>query len=195
MMQQRGVFPDSRFLEAVEAAGPFHLSECFQCLKCTNGCPLSFEMDLYPDQIIRLTLMGQREEVLKSKTIWVCASCETCSTRCPNGVQIAELMDCLKEMALGDHVKTPQPQVVALHQSFLEFIRIAGRVFEGALLPVYLFRSGQIRKKIKEGTWRYELKLGLDLIRKGRFSLLPKFIEGKGEVNSILSSLRKQESK
>lgn len=192
-MQQSGFVPDYNFAKAVEAEGPFNLSACFQCRKCTNGCPLSFEMDLYPDQVIRLALLGQKDEVLRSKTIWVCASCATCSTRCPNGIQIPELMDCFKEMAVNERVRTPQPQVVALHQSFLGIVSLAGRIFEGALLPLYILKSGQLRSKIREGTWRHELQLGLDLLRKGRLSLLPTIISGKGEVNTILSSLRKQE--
>jgi heterodisulfide reductase subunit C2 len=185
-MQQTNMSPDFSFLEKVEASGPFHLSECFQCRKCTNGCPVTFAMDLYPDQVIRLALLGQKEEVLGSRTIWVCASCETCSTRCPNGVHIAELMDFFKEMSVQEGVATPQPQVRALHQSFLETVRYTGRVFEGALLPLYMFRSGQMQSKIEEGTWRDELQLGWQLFKKKRLALFPKFIRGKGEVGAIL---------
>ena len=73
-MQQTGLSPDFNFLEEVEAAGPFNVSACFQCRKCTNGCPATFAMDLFPDQVIRLAILGLKDEVLHSKTIWVCAS-------------------------------------------------------------------------------------------------------------------------
>lgn len=185
-MQSTGLSPDFRFLEEVEATGPFHASECFQCRKCTNGCPSSFAMDLYPDQVIRLALLGQKDEVLRSKTIWVCASCETCSTRCPNGVRIAELMDAFKEMALEERVSTPQPEVVALHQTFLQNVGLTGRVFEGALLPVYLFRSGQMKGRIGEGSLRDDLGMGWSLLKRKRLSLFPKMIKGRGEVAAIL---------
>ena len=92
-------------------------------------------MDLFPDQIIRLAILGQTAEVLQSRTIWVCASCETCSTRCPNGVRIAELMDYFKELAVRVGASPAQPTVVALHQAFLENLKLTGRVFEGGLLP------------------------------------------------------------
>jgi heterodisulfide reductase subunit C len=190
-MQETGLSPDFRFLEKVEALGPFNASECFQCRKCTNGCPVTFAMDLYPDQVIRLALLGQKDEVLRSKTIWVCASCETCSTRCPNGVRIAELMDCFKEMAVHEGVAAAQPQVLALHQSFLDTVRYTGRVFEGALLPLYLLRSGQLKGKIDEGTWKDEARMGWQLLRKNRLSLFPKLIKGKGEVGAILRSSKK----
>lgn len=173
-------------MEEVEAAGPFFVSECFQCRKCTNGCPVTFEMDLYPDHVIRLAQLGQKDEILKSKTIWVCASCETCSTRCPNGVRIAEVMDFFKELAVREGVAVVQPQVVALHQAFLENVRLTGRVFEGALLPMYLLRSGQLREKMQKGTWREEARLGMKLLQKRRLSLFPKILKGKAEVRKIL---------
>jgi heterodisulfide reductase subunit C len=190
-MRQTGLRPDFDFLEEVEAAGAFHATECFQFRKCTNGCPASFAMDLFPDQVIRLALLGQKEEVLRSRTIWVCAACETCSTRCPNGVKIAEIMDHFKELAIREGIPSPQPQILALHQTFLENVGLTGRVFEGALLPVYLLRSGQMGKKLVKGTWRDEMQLGWKLFQKGRLGLFPKFIEGNAEVRSILRSSKK----
>ena len=187
-MQQPSLSPDFSFLEKAEAAGPFNAAECFQCRKCTNGCPASFAMDLMPDQVIRLAILGQKEEVLRSRTIWVCASCETCSTRCPNGVRIAELMDYLKEEAVKAGVGLAQPRVAALHQTFLENVAMMGRVFEGGLLPAYWFKSGQMGEKLKSGDLAKELKLALKLFRKGRLSPTPKTIKGKAEVSAIVRS-------
>ena len=150
-MQQHILTPDFSFLQRAEAAGPFNAAECFQCRKCTNGCPASFAMDLFPDQIIRLAILGQTAEVLQSRTIWVCASCETCSTRCPNGVRIAELMDYFKELAVRAGVSPAQPTVEALHKTFLENLKLTGRVFEGGLLPAYSVKSGQVGSKFKSG--------------------------------------------
>ena len=95
-MSQQTLDPDYHFLEEVESAGPFQAEACYQCRKCTNGCPVTFAMDLYPDEVIRMVILGQRERVLNCDTVWVCAACETCTTRCPNDVKIAELMDRLK---------------------------------------------------------------------------------------------------
>ena len=99
-MSQEIFHPNHIFMEQLEATGPFQAGACFQCRKCTNGCPVTFAMDLYPDEVIRMVIIGQRETVLRCRTIWVCAACETCTTRCPNKVKIAELMDSLKEMAI-----------------------------------------------------------------------------------------------
>ena len=187
-MQQSSLSPDFSFLERTEAAGPFNTAECFQCRKCTNGCPASFAMDLLPDQVIRLAILGQRDEILHSRTIWICASCETCSTRCPNGVRIAELMDYFKEMAVRAGISVAEPKVAAFHQTFLDNVRLTGRIFEGGLLPAYWFRSGQIGSKLKTGDLRNEMKLALNLFRKGRLAATPKRIKGRDEVSAIVRS-------
>lgn len=190
-MHQPAINPDFGFLEMVEAAGPFNAAECFQCRKCTNGCPASFEMDLYPDQVIRLAVLGQKEEVLRSKTIWVCASCETCSTRCPNGVRIAELMDYFKQLAVREGVTPARPEILALHRTFLENVAFTGRVFEGAILPVFVLRSGQVFKMVESGGVRKEIRMALNLYRKGRLAMKPTVLLGKDEVRNILRSSKK----
>ncbi len=186
-MSQKILDPDYRLLEQIEAQGPFQAGACFQCRKCTNGCPVTFAMDLYPDEVIRLVILGQRETVLGCRTIWVCAACETCTTRCPNDVKIAELMDCLKEMAVQEGVPSPQPQILTLHETFLNNIKKWGRVYETTLLPAYLLKSGELLAKWNSGTWRYDLKLGRQMFSKGRLPLIPKSIKGKREVRKILA--------
>lgn len=185
-MSQKVLTPDNSLLEQTEALGPFQTGACFQCRKCTNGCPVTFAMDLYPDEVIRMVILGQRETVLTCETIWVCAACETCTTRCPNDVKIAELMDCLKEMALGEDVPSSQPRISALHKAFLENIKKWGRLHETTFLPAYLFKSGKFLEMWSSGTWRYDLNLSRQMLSKRRLSLMPKSIKGKREVRKIL---------
>ena len=186
-MSQKILHPNHQFMEQLEATGPFQAGACFQCRKCTNGCPVTFAMDLYPDEVIRMVIIGQRETVLRCRTIWVCAACETCTTRCPNEVKIAELMDSLKEMAIQEGVPSPQPQILAFHETFLNNVKKRGRVFETTLLPTYMLRSGELRRKWNVREWQYDLTLGLQMFYKGRFALFPKTIKGKKEVSTILS--------
>jgi heterodisulfide reductase subunit C len=183
--------PDYRLLEQIEAEGPFQTGACFQCRKCTNGCPVTFAMDLFPDEVIRMVILGQRETVLKCRTIWVCAACETCTTRCPNDVKIAELMDCLKEMAVHEGLPFSQPRILALHETFLNNIKKWGRLYETTLLPACWLKSGDLLDKWTSGTWRYDLKLGRQMFSKGRLPLRPESIKGKREVRKILAR-RKQ---
>ena len=184
--------PDYRLLDQIEADGPFQASACFQCRKCSNGCPVTFAMDLYPDEVIRMVILGQRETVLACQTIWVCAACETCTTRCPNDVRIAELMDCLKEMALREGVPSPQPGILALHETFLNNIKKRGRLYETTLLPAYLLKSGEVLDRWNSGIWRYDLNLGRRMFSKGRWPLIPKSIKGKKEVREILTRRNKR---
>ena len=81
----------------IETAGE-EIFDCYQCYKCSAGCPVSYTMDLLPHQIIRSVLFGRKEKVLSSSTIWICASCETCTTRCPNEIDIAKVMDVLRQI-------------------------------------------------------------------------------------------------
>jgi len=178
--------PDTSFMESVEAQSGIKISACYQCKKCSNGCPVTFAMDIYPDQVIRLIQMGQREKVMECSTIWICAACETCTTRCPNEVDIAGVMDYLKEMAIKTGISIPQPYTYVFHRVFLDDVRKRGRVFEGRLMQSYMFKSGEIWRKLKSGGIMDEVALGFTLLRKGRMPLFPKGIKAKREIKEIL---------
>ena len=77
------------------------LLACNQCGKCSAGCPLAFAMDLLPSQVIRLAQLGL-EEALETDTIWYCASCQTCLSRCPRGVDLPRVMEALRQIVLRD---------------------------------------------------------------------------------------------
>ncbi len=176
---------DPRFLEEVEAESGVKVSACFQCRKCTNGCPVTFAMDLYPDQVMRYIQLGIREPVLNSSTIWVCASCETCTTRCPNEVDIAGAMDYLKQTVVREKSKAREGKVLTFHQVFLDDIRKRGRIFESGLMQNYLLKSGEAFTKLKDLSILEEMRLGWTMYRKGRLNLLPHSIKGKDEVREL----------
>jgi heterodisulfide reductase subunit C len=190
-MSQDTIFPDYGFLKQMQGEGTFLAEACFQCRKCSNGCPVSFAMDLFPDEVIRMVLLGQKDRVLRCNTIWICASCETCSTRCPNEVKIAEMMDHLKEMAVKENIPCPQPQVLELHETFLKNVKKRGRLFESTLLPAYLLKSGDLRNKLKKGTWQGDAMLGWKMLIKGRMPVFPSSNKDKMEIRRILSTSKK----
>ncbi len=72
---------------------------CYQCGKCSAGCPVVNEMDLLPNQVIHLVQIGD-ERVLNCKAIWICAACFTCSVRCPRDVDLAKVMEALRLLTL-----------------------------------------------------------------------------------------------
>ncbi|MEW6685641.1 MAG: 4Fe-4S dicluster domain-containing protein [Candidatus Edwardsbacteria bacterium] len=86
----------SYFVQKVEEISGQKLLACYQCGRCSAGCPLVSSMDLLPNQIVRLVQLGQEDEVLNSQTIWRCASCLTCDSRCPRGIDVSRIMDALR---------------------------------------------------------------------------------------------------
>jgi heterodisulfide reductase subunit C len=96
------------FVEKVQELSGQNLLACYQCGKCSAGCPAVTEMDILPNQIIRYAQLGLKEELLASKAIWICASCLTCNARCPKGINIAEVIEALRQILLRnreDHLK------------------------------------------------------------------------------------------
>ena len=83
----------------IEAISGQRLLDCYQCGRCTSGCPLVEEMDVLPNQVIRLAQLGLAD-VLEAKAPWVCAACLTCQARCPKGVDLPRVMEALRQIAL-----------------------------------------------------------------------------------------------
>jgi len=173
-------------LKKEKASAHLKASLCYQCKRCTNGCPVTFAMDIYPDRVIRLVNLGRLERVLNCNTIWICSACETCTTRCPNEVDIAGVMDYLKEQAIREGVKIPQPRTYAFHEAFLKDIQKRGRVFEGGMMGSYMIRSGELFRKIRNGSIIEDIVLGFKLFLKGRMPLLPEGIKGKKEIKDLI---------
>jgi len=176
---------DSGFLAEVEEKSGVKVSACYQCRKCTNGCPVTFAMDIFPDQVMRYIQLGLQKEVLQSSTIWVCSSCETCTTRCPNEVDIARAMDYLKQTIVAKKAKAKEKNVLTFHRVFLNDIKKRGRIFETGLMQNYLLKSGELINKLKNLTILEEMRLGWTMARKGRLNFLPKKIKGKKEVREL----------
>jgi len=96
------------FVVKVEEISGQNLLACYQCGKCSAGCPAVSEMDILPNQIIRFAQLGLKDELLQSKSIWICASCFTCNARCPKGINIAEIIEAVRQILLRkreDHLK------------------------------------------------------------------------------------------
>ena len=96
------------FVGKVEEISGQNLLACYQCGKCSAGCPSVSDMDILPNQIIRYAQLGFKDELLQSKSIWICASCFTCNARCPKGINVAEVIEAIRQILLRkreDHLK------------------------------------------------------------------------------------------
>lgn len=87
------------FVERIEELSAQNVYACYQCGKCSAGCPIVDHMDILPHTIIRLLQLGSEEEILNSKTIWLCSSCMQCAVKCPKSIDVTRVMDTLREFA------------------------------------------------------------------------------------------------
>ena len=138
-------------------------------------------MDLMPHQVVRLVQLGQHEKLKKSQTPWICASCHTCITRCPNEVDLPRFMDWLKETLHKEEAAIEQKNTLLFHRSFMQEVAKRGRVFEGGMMARYMMKSGQAF-----GPGAIEnAKLGWAMFRRGRLALLPSRIQDRGFLKKL----------
>jgi heterodisulfide reductase subunit C len=180
---QGGLVRDSNWIVEVEALSGIKVSACYQCKKCSNGCPVVYAMDFQPNRLIRMIQLGLKEDVLRSATIWVCASCETCSTRCPNDIEIAALMDHLRQASIREGKVEKEKNTPIFHQTFLSSIRRNGRVHELMMIGEY---------RLKTGDFMSDLRLGWEMFKRGRLKLFP---AGVKEIREIREIFKRSEEK
>jgi heterodisulfide reductase subunit C len=169
----------STFQDEVEERSGVKVPSCYQCGKCSAGCPAAHAMDLLPHQIMRLIQLGKRDKVLASKAIWLCASCETCTTRCPQEVDIARTMDALRQIAYEEGRVSAQQDTVVFHEAFLNWVKRTGRQFEAGLVGEYKLRTGNVLQD-------------LDAAPKmmGKLKKIPRRIKGQAAVARIFEKCK-----
>ncbi len=137
--------PDSAFRLSVEKESGQHISRCYQCGKCTAGCPLSYAMDLGPRRVMRALQLGLAEDVLRSNTIWLCVQCQMCSGRCPREIDIARVMESCRLLWHRQKGIPPGDRDVYLfHKLLLDGTTTWGRMWEPQLAAFYNLRSGHL---------------------------------------------------
>lgn len=175
----------SPFLRTIERISGEKVSQCYQCGKCSAGCPIAFEMDYLPNQIMRMVQLGMEEVVLSSKTIWLCASCLACTVRCPREIDIAEIMDTLRRLAYRKKIVPLQETNIPLfNKVFLRNIEAFGRLFEFGLIGVFNLLSGEPFK---------DLKMAPKMFLKGKIAIWPKRPKNLKDVRSIFKKAEKLE--
>jgi heterodisulfide reductase subunit C len=173
---------ENPFLSEVAQASGEKIQACYQCQKCSAGCPVAYAMDILPNQILRRIQYNHREKVLTSKTIWICASCYTCSVRCPNNIDIAKIMDTLRSLALRSGAEPGEKDIPVFHSVFLDTIKSKGRIHELSLI---------IQLKLKTKDFLKDAGLGWKMFRKGKIKLLPSRFGGGKEIQEIFNEFEK----
>ncbi|HBT47493.1 MAG TPA: heterodisulfide reductase subunit C [Peptococcaceae bacterium] len=166
--------------ERVERASGVHIEDCYQCGKCSAGCPVAAWMDYTPRQVIRLLQLGLGEEALKSRTPWLCAGCQACYTRCPREVNLPRLMEAVRQEARR-RGRVNDRKVDIFDRAFLQSVERYGRAHEMGLIVQYNLQSGQPFK---------DALLAPPLLMKGKISPLPAKIKNVAEVKEIFARVR-----
>jgi len=157
------IIPDRAFPTTIRTLSGVNVNLCYQCKKCTAGCPMNYAMDYMPHQLIHAIRLGLDESVLNSKTMWMCSTCETCTTRCPQDVDIAKIMDIVKMIAMRRGIK-PVKGVMAFYNSSLHSIKLFGRLYELGMIMELKLRTLQLFK---------DVGLGMKMFFKGKIGLFP----------------------
>ena len=165
------------FVSQVEAMLHDKLSKCYQCGKCSAGCPVNFEMDYTPNQIIKMTELGMDDKVLNSKTIWLCVSCNTCSTRCPKGFEVTGIMDVLREIAEKRGITAiAEKEVQMFHEVFLDNVKSNGRIFELELVGKYKLKTRRLFR---------DMFLAPKMLEKGKLKMYGEKISDLNQIAKI----------
>lgn len=170
--------------EVASLPGGEKLFHCIQCGTCTGMCPLSSYMGYTPRRVIAMTREGFKEEVLRSFTIWLCASCYACTVECPKQIKITDIMCALKQKAIEEKVYPKRFPIPVLAREFFNSVLRTGRNNEFWLTLQFYWDTNPFNlfKEAVTG-WR--------LWRTGRISPKPEGIRDKRQLRRILAVLEK----
>jgi heterodisulfide reductase subunit C len=148
---------------------------CYQCAKCSAGCPMTPERNLKPHDILRLINRDRAHEIFADESIWICLTCETCTARCPNGCDPARLTDALREMA----PETASRSIRSFHRAFLDQIKTNGRIYEVGLVIDYKLRTGRLAQDVLSVP---------GMFRRGKLNLVPHRCRDRDGIRRIFDA-------
>jgi len=141
-----------------------NINNCIQCYSCSSVCPFFEFMGSAPHHLIRMIQYGLMDEVLKNSAIWICVGCHTCSSQCPAAIDIVEVMDTLRHLALKEKLEIPEYDVVNFHEQLVNSIHRHGRTHKLEIMLGY---------KLKSGGWFDDMNVGLKMFQKRKLDILP----------------------
>lgn len=150
---------------------------CYQCVKCTSGCPIGEFLDWQPNQIMRAVQLGQEDIALAAQTPWLCAACQTCTTRCPQGLDINAIMEFLTREAMARSIESPVPDVQVFNEAFMREVRLWGRAYEPGLMAEMKLRR---REHLFD-----DLSFYLEMLKKRKVAFLPKLGRPPRQVKPV----------
>ena len=172
---------------SIEKNVEVHAQKCYQCGKCSAGCPVAEDMDLPPSMVLRLLQTetpANDEKVLKSYSIWLCVTCEMCLSRCPMEIDIPSMMDFLRQKSRSEKKVNPKAKnIIAFHKSFLNSIKYTGRLYELGLILDYKRQSLNMMQ---------DMALAPKMLSAGKLHIFPEIIKGTPQIAKIFKKTSKQ---
>jgi heterodisulfide reductase subunit C len=169
----------------VRRTAGINVTTCYQCGKCSAGCPMGREMPTPPHDIMRAAINDRRDLVFSDESIWLCLTCETCSARCPKDCDPARVIDALRELAVSEGVSPSPRNVRAFHKAFLDQIKLTGRLYEVGFVVEYKMRSGDLLSDITNAP---------AMLKRGKLPVVPSRIAGQKDVAGIMDRCAKAAS-
>lgn len=166
-----------RLVDSVNHHSGQNLLLCYQCQKCTATCPVSDIMDIKPDVMVRKVIQGDEAAIVRSRTIWVCAGCESCGSRCPNLISVGAVNEFFRERSVRAGVTPAVTKAFAVHKAFLSSIARFGVVHEASMLAEFKLRSRDLFS---------DLALGMKMFLKGKVHIGWRRIAGMDEIRRIM---------
>jgi heterodisulfide reductase subunit C len=161
------------------------IRNCIQCGTCTGSCPVAQAMDITPREIVALFRAGFLEEILKSRAIWICASCYACTVRCPSGIRVTDNLYALKRLATQRGLFSPTFPVHSLSEAFAANIRAYGRNWE-LWMGLKYFLTSHPRKLFSPDLQRFALAM----LKRKRLALRPTRVHRVDEVRRIIDKAK-----
>jgi len=139
MKKTNEITPESFSTDPSDPLAPIQdmVRSCIQCGTCTGSCPNASAMDNTPRKMWRMVLMGQKDDIFKSKTFTLCSSCYYCTLRCPRGLPLTEAIGALKRIALKEALPLYR-QTTLFYKNFMDSVRRHGRVREMEFMTLYM---------------------------------------------------------
>lgn len=179
------------FLEEVEARSGQKVQECYQCSKCSGGCPFSRIMDYSPNSILEMVVYGMKDQLLSSRAIQMCIQCGTCGAQCPAGFELYEVMNVLRAMAKEEGYESKERKVLKMNEIFLGEVKNNGRMHEVGLMVKNMLSQGQLLKDVAA-----LMPIGPAMFLNGIMGIgdvLPHKIQGQSAVARIFENVEKMQ--
>ncbi|MGB9600708.1 MAG: 4Fe-4S dicluster domain-containing protein [Myxococcota bacterium] len=173
---------DKILADEIEELTGTNVLKCYQCGKCSAGCPVRMFMKVPPNKVVRFVQLGLDDDALKSETIWMCAGCQTCSTRCPQNFDLAKFMDALKEIAIKRGLIS-RKDILKFHKAFLKQIEANGRAFEFGLIRDY---------KLSTFNLFQDMDIAPEMFFKGKIRLIPHRTKNRDVIKKIFDRANKE---